>query len=353
MSDFKKEKQMLLERVDSLLAFSKTMEDDTSVYENILSFREEVKDNLTFNVLCLGDFSSGKSTFVSNFFIKKPFLPTDQTETTAKLTVIKYGENEEIHIIYKDGTRRIFSENLDKVLEENIVRDAKYVNDVDYVEVYIQSDFLKEGVVIVDAPGLNAPEMGRMEVTLNYIKNADSILYLLTGMQAWKRSEKEFLEEKILRKEDLDKIFFLINYWDIIDESGRESVLKFVDTQMKKSLDVVSTEIGKDISTPPVIPISAKTGENFDVLYEELWNYLGSKKGQDILLAKTKKVEAIKSSIADLLNEKVEIQKKEKEELTQNLEELKHEIEKYKRDVDKFKHRLEGEVSLSIERVDQ
>jgi len=50
-------------------------------------------EQLNFNVLCLGDFSSGKSTFINNFFLEnKVTLPVRATTTTAKLTVIKYGK---------------------------------------------------------------------------------------------------------------------------------------------------------------------------------------------------------------------------------------------------------------------
>ena len=59
-----------------------------SITNQIDSFYTEVSDELTFNVLCVGDFASGKTTFINQFFLEKSILPTSPIVTTAKLTVI-------------------------------------------------------------------------------------------------------------------------------------------------------------------------------------------------------------------------------------------------------------------------
>jgi len=188
-------KNELINKVENLRNFAIDLKDE-NIKDNIENFLQEIKNDLTFNVLCLGDFSSGKSTFINQFFIKNTVLPTSVTTTTAKLTVIKYGDKEKIVIIFKDKTKKELLDNFENALKEFVAKDGKEVDKIDYVEVYINSEFLKEGVIIVDSPGLNDPEVERMKVTFEYIKRADSILYLLTAMQAWKKSEKEFLEEK-------------------------------------------------------------------------------------------------------------------------------------------------------------
>jgi predicted GTPase len=349
MSNFKKEKKDLLNKVKHLKEFVKTLDDD-KVYRNIVSFQDEIKSDLTFNVLCVGDFSSGKSTFINNFFIGKSVLPTNVTTTTAKLTILKYGEEERIRLIKKDGSSQEVTVTPDTSLKEYVARDGSQLNEIEKVEVYINSEFLKEGVIIVDSPGLNDPETERMKVTLDYVNNADSVLYLLTAQQAWKNNEKEFLENKIFRKDDLDKIFFLINYWDMIEnENDRKDLLNFVHDEMNKSIEFVSSELAMEISTPPVIPISAKTKENFDQLKEVLWDYLGSKKGKDIIEAKQKKAESIKQYIGSLLKEKIEVQMKKEQEITSMLDSLKQEIETYKKEVDEFKSRLSSDIEVVVE----
>ncbi|KAA0259406.1 hypothetical protein FHQ18_00575 [Deferribacter autotrophicus] len=351
---FLEKKSELIERTNTLKIFANEL-DINNINENIDSFLEEIQRDLTFNVLCLGDFSSGKSTFINQFFIGKNVLPTNVTTTTAKLTVLKYGLEEKIVLKYKDGTQKEFHENFENILKHTVAKGGEEVEKIDLVEVYINSEFLKDGIVIVDSPGLNDPETERMDVTLGFINRADSILYLIMATQAWKKSEKEFLEEKILSKEDLDKIFFLLNYWDLIDENQRDEVIKFVKTEMEKSLKIVSAELGQKIPTPPLIPISAKTKENFDVLKKKLWEYLSTKKGENILENKYKKLEVLKRRIKELIIEKIELQKKESKELEDSLKNLKQEVEKLKEDVTIFKKRLkpkiDGEVTSFVEEV--
>jgi len=349
MSDFKKEKSDLIKKVEHLSKFAKGM-DDQKVYQNIVAFKNEINEDLTFNVLCIGDFSSGKSTFINNFFIGKEILPTNVATTTAKLTILKYGEDERIRLIKRDGSSQEISNPTDTSMAEYVAKGGTHLDEIEKVEVYIDSEFLKEGVVIVDSPGLNDPETERMKVTLNYVNNADSVLYLLTAQQAWKNNEKVFLEEKVFRKDDLDKIFFLVNYWDMIDnDSDRKDVLNFIQNEMKKSIDIVSDELDVEIDMPPVIPVSAKTKENFEQLKQVLWEYLGAKKGKDIIEAKQKKIENIKQSLRSLLEEKIEVQKKKEQEISSILESLKQEIETYKKEVDEFKNRLSSDIEVAVE----
>lgn len=348
MSSFNEKKRKLSQRVESLIAFVKDLNEEriTTRFEE---FKEEIKSELTFNVLCLGDFSSGKSTFINQFFIKKSILPTSITPTTSRLTIIKYGEKQKIHLIYKDGSSKEISDNFENALSEYVAKDGDKLEQIEIAEVYINSDFLKEGVIIIDSPGLNDPEIERMEVTNNYIKKADSILYLLTATQSWKKSEKDFLEKKILIKEDLDKIFFLLNYWDLIEEEHREEVKSFVEEQVKISIDKVSKELGKVLSPPPIVPISAKTEENFDYLHKELWNYLGSKKGEEIINQKNKNLDTAKKDIKNLLSEKISVQNKEVTEISNTLKKLQIEIDKLKEDVDLFNQGLDEDVSEEVE----
>lgn len=339
-------KKKLINRVKNLIDFAKEFNDENMILHSN-TFYDEIKEDLTFNVLCLGDFSSGKSTFINKFFLKNDLLPTGVSTTTAKLTIIKYGEPK-IIIKFKGGITEELLDNSENALKDYVAKGGARVDDIEFVEVYVDSEFLKEGVIIVDSPGLNDPEVERMQVTLEYIKKADSVLYLLTAMQAWKKSEKDFLEEKILRKEDLDKIFFLLNYWDIIDEQSRDELLAYVDNEMHKSLEIASAEIGKDLPTPPIIPISAKTKENFDILYDKLWKYLGSKKGEDILQTKHMKFENLKSRIQAIIEEKIEIQKKERIELSNRIEQLKEEIINYEKDVIAFKNKLRNKIEYEV-----
>ncbi len=345
MELFKQKKEKLLEKAKRLKAFAEEFKDE-NITATLEEFIKEIQKDLTFNILCLGDFSSGKTTFINNFFIGKEVLPTKVTPTTAKLTILKYGDEFKIRVHYKNGSfRDLKGEEVKEELNNILTKDGKEVDKVDKVEVFINSEILKGGIEVVDSPGLNDPEIERMKVTLKYIDQADSVLYLLTAQQAWKGSEKEFLEEKIFRKEDLDKIFFLLNFWDVIGEEERGELLEHVKEQMKKSLKKVEAELNVKIEFPPLIPISAKTGENFDLLREKLWTYLDEKKEKDgIFKQKQKKLEIIKDKLKQFLNYKLELYTKENKELEENLSKIKEELESLKQEIERFHEEIKEKV---------
>ncbi|MEM4218304.1 MAG: dynamin family protein, partial [Candidatus Methanomethylicaceae archaeon] len=321
--------------------------EDVAVHFNCL--KNELERDLTFNVLTLGDFSSGKSTFINSFFIKQALLPVKATPTTAKLTIIRYGEEHCVKIYLTDGTKKEFFENAHQAMKDYLLKGGSYVDQVDYVEIFINSEYLRHGIVIVDSPGLNDPEIERMKVTMEFIDRADSVLYLLTATQAWKKSEKDFLEQKIFRKEDLDKIFFLVNFWDMVDPQEREDLLTYIRNEMRKSVEKVSSELGEYIEEPLLIPISAKTGENFEVLERELWSYFTSKKGASILANKIKKFEKYKEQLEKLLREKLKLLEQEDEQLRTQLSQIEKDIEQLQAEVSEFRMRVGERVGREID----
>ena len=56
----------------------------------------------TMNLLIVGEFSRGKSTFI-NALLQSPVLPSKVNPTTATINLIKGGEKKEMLINYRDG----------------------------------------------------------------------------------------------------------------------------------------------------------------------------------------------------------------------------------------------------------
>ena len=342
-------KEKLLTSVSNLYGYVKNTIDEST--EELQSFMVEL-ENLNFNVLCLGDFSSGKTTFINNFFLEnKVKLPVKATVTTAKLTIIKYGKELKVIAVMNDGSRVDINENVEESLKEVVASKGSKLNEVNYVEVQLPSSILKEGVVVVDSPGLNDPEIERMDVTFRFVNKADCVLYFLNASQAWKKSEKEFLEEKILCKEDLDKVFFLLNYFDVItDEDDRKDIIDYVNNEISKSISVIKNNLNNsNISTPPLIPISAKTGENFDKLKAELFTYLSNKKAQDILDAKIKKYNAFVDTYIDSIRNKRKLIEKNNQELMAEIQKKEAELNEYKLKSDEVKKRIIKNISNSYD----
>jgi len=316
--------------------------DDKSVFDNILS---DFEKQLSFNVLCLGDFSSGKSTFINRFFIGQDLLATRHTTTTAKLCVVKYGDALKLMIVDVNGNQRTCSDDLPTVLADFGAVGGDATEQVNILELEVPADILKEGVVVVDSPGLNDPEIERMKVTFDYIDKADCVLYFLNAQQAWKKNEKEFLEEKILTKRDLDKVFFILNYWDVIEDEGeRQNVMNYVEKQIGQSLEIVKSNLmDAELFDLPLIPVSSKTGENFDFLQGELGKYFIDKKGNKLVKVKAGKISALIRGIAERFEKSVHLIQQDREDIDNNLAALEQDYQEHKASYEQFKEKVKDD----------
>jgi len=339
----KKEKIIDIIHELKILADSFTIINDKKIFDTLLN---EFKDQLTFNVLCLGDFSSGKSTFVNKFFIGEELLTTRHTTTTAKLCEVKYGDVPKLNIIDMHGDKSSYVDDLENVLAQFGAVDGENITQVKSLELEVPSEILKEGVVVVDSPGLNDPEIERMEVTFDYIDRADCILYFLNAQQAWKKNEKDFLEEKILRKKDLDKIFFILNYWDMVEGDGaRKDLLGYVNKQITLSLEIAKTNLMEtNLSDLPLIPVSSKTKENFNDLQDELGKYFVERKGKNLIEIKAKKISALISRMNKRFEKEISIVRKDEEEIDDNLKTIAQEYQCYRVEYEQFKEQVHNEL---------
>jgi len=325
--------------LDAVIAYPQIL-DTTSIEV----FIQEIKRDLSFNVLCIGDFSSGKTTFVNTFLIEDDLLPAKARPTTTRLTEIQYGEKLVAHIINADGEVHTITEHVKATLEGHVVSGGEYVDTTALVRIETPSKALSEGVLVIDSPGLNDPDMERMKVTFDYLHQADAVLYFLNAQQAWTKSQKEFLEGEILGKDELDKLFFMLNYWDCIDGHEREGLLDYIQGEMKKSLRVAH----KDGFNPPdLIPISAKTGEGLDAVQDKIWGYLSSVK-EKVVQQKIHKLITYIDQYMHIADEQAVLAQEEEESIAVKKEKLEADVIRYKKESETHLQSLRSNLEIYV-----
>ncbi|MEM8637310.1 MAG: dynamin family protein [Cyanobacteria bacterium P01_G01_bin.54] len=177
-----------------------------------------------FRLLVLGDMKRGKSTFL-NALIGENLLPSDVNPCTALLTVLRYGESKTVTVHFNDGSQpeqinfKDFKQRytIDPAEAKRLETEQKQAfPTVDYAVVDYPLPLLKQGIEIVDSPGLNDTE-ARNALSLGYINNCHAILFVLRASQPCTLGERRYLENYI--KGRGLTIFFLINAWDQVKES--------------------------------------------------------------------------------------------------------------------------------------
>src|SRR6185295_16441862 len=88
---------------------------------------------------------------------------------------------------------------------------------VHHVDLRAPVAILDDKLTIVDTPGVNDINEQRAEITYGYIPRADAALFLLDATQILTASERQFLEERILRS-SRDRLIFVIAKIDLLDE---------------------------------------------------------------------------------------------------------------------------------------
>lgn len=124
----------------------------------------------TFHIAVLGEFKRGKTTFV-NSLIGNNLLFTDVLPATAFIHVLEYSENERIEIWYTDGRQ----EQLTLCKEHLAALSANHniePESIKFVKIYVDHPLLRDGVVIIDTPGVNDLVSSRAEITAIFCRIA-------------------------------------------------------------------------------------------------------------------------------------------------------------------------------------
>lgn len=108
---------------------------------------------------------------------------------------------------------------------------------VDWLEVYYDCPLTKLGITLVDTPGADSINARHTNMSFNYIRQSDAVLFVTYYNHAFSKADREFLIQ-LGRVKDafaLDKMFFIVNAIDLAeDEEEAQGVVDYVAMQLKK-----------------------------------------------------------------------------------------------------------------------
>lgn len=100
----------------------------------------------------MGCYSAGKSCLINNL-LGRELLPHGTTETTTVLTYLRYAEEEKACLHKIDGSTQEIS--LAEVGSVDQRRENWNPDELDYLEVFVNSPLLQSGMILMDTPGIN------------------------------------------------------------------------------------------------------------------------------------------------------------------------------------------------------
>lgn len=250
------------ERLGSMLADSADVISElnmTSASDNLSKLSEKV-NNDTFKIQVVGTFKNGKSTFI-NSLLGEAVLPAYSRPCTAVINEVKYGENKEAVLYFRNPLPdkipdSISSKAMNHMKTHGMVNipplKIGYDEIKDYVcipmggdpqemllespyekvELFWPLDILKEGVEIIDSPGLDEAET-RTRVTMDYLSKADAILFVLTADKLCSQAEMDFIENN-LKDYGFTDPFFIVNRFDLIRDKEKNEIREFAKMKLSE-----------------------------------------------------------------------------------------------------------------------
>src|ERR1039457_5291643 len=198
-----------------------------------------------FTVAVVGEFKTGKSTFV-NALLGVDVVPTDVIPATATLNRMTYGLESRIEVVFKDGHKEQveFDKLKEFVTKEYVTTDL--LNSLDEVVVYHPAPYLLNNVDIIDTPGLN-DESSMTSVTLSVLPRIDAAILVISGLSPFSDFTRQFLEERLLSS-DLGRVIFLVNRLGQLggpENAGR--IVSHIEKRINQNvLDRAKRELGEN-----------------------------------------------------------------------------------------------------------
>ncbi|HHN64162.1 MAG TPA: dynamin, partial [Nitrospirae bacterium] len=234
---FKKLRDELLQVIDEAATIESVSECPCSeLQDKILQNR--------FNLVVVGQFKRGKTTFI-NALLGTDLLPTAVVPLTSIVTVIEYGRDIEVKVLFNNGTeKRVPPEEL----SEYVTEKGNPRNEKDVAEVIIKypSEYLKDGVRLIDTPGVGSVYQHNTDVAYEYLPRSDATVFLISVDQPLSKAEVDFLRDV---REYADRIFFLQNKADYLSPEDLKESMEFIRSTLV-------SEVGFD--SPELYPVSAK-----------------------------------------------------------------------------------------------
>lgn len=241
-----------------------------------LSKKSKSKD---INIAVIGEFNSGKSTFI-NALLRERILKEAVRPTTAAATYITrsrphnllqyiFGTKSYVTVAFDDGQSFTFNTSnysrCSEYIQQSYNIQTNSLNDIINVvtaeqqvakhvvklHVELKTKGLPKNIVIIDTPGFNPGEINfdnHLKITEDVVaKVADMAIILMPSTLPMSATLVDFLETNIHRY--IHRCVFIITKIDLIPEYERESVYEYVRNQVR--------QLG--VQSPRVYGISART----------------------------------------------------------------------------------------------
>ena len=198
-----------------------------------LVIRAKDLDEGVFKVIVFGQFKRGKSTLL-NALLKQDVLPTDNLECTAIITImLNRQDTQEVRIVKIDGEDEYMKKDEFKVKYALNEKDRETLNsfglidrfeNIQYAEIPSDSKLCRNGVMLIDAPGLKASSI-REKIANEYLRQSHAVIFMLDAIYPLDKDEQKFIRNNF-EPGQMENIFFVVNRINLLNSDEERDKLK-------------------------------------------------------------------------------------------------------------------------------
>jgi tRNA U34 5-carboxymethylaminomethyl modifying GTPase MnmE/TrmE len=193
-----------------------------------------------FNVVVFGEFKRGKTTFV-NALLGADILPSAVVPLTSIVTAVTWGEEIRARVVFLDGRKEdVQPGDLPRYVTERGNPENRL--GVARAVVSYPSEDLRDGVSLIDTPGVGSIYRHNTEAARAFLSESDAAIFLTSADPAISHSERAFLEEV---GDQAARLFFILNKIDYVSGLDRDEAIAFTH-------GVIADAVGHDVVLYPM-----------------------------------------------------------------------------------------------------
>ena len=253
--------------------------------QEFVSLYSKFQENHFYLVL-LGQFKRGKTTLL-NALLGVDLLPTGVLPLTSIVTIVRHGLEASGRIEFLDGhiQQVPLQEIPDFVTELGNPRNQKRVAQV---EVTYPAAGLADGLCLVDTPGIGSIFEHNTQISYGFVPQADAAVFVFSPESPLSQVELEFLHHI---RAHVERIFFILNKADQVNDSERNEILEFARQTIRQQMPTgelrfYPVSARRSLDERENSDLDALENSNIPQLARALRQFLAAHKG-DLLLRST------------------------------------------------------------------
>lgn len=195
---------------------------------------KEKQEDRCLNVSVVGEFSSGKSTFI-NALLRHDLLEADVLQgTTVAITILEYSAQYRIRSEYDDGKSDVKTYPDLGAMRHDLIHlttDPSEGKQLRCIYVGLPSPTLQKGFRIIDTPGTNAVELWHEEVTRRAIHDYSDMSILVTdAIKPLPKSLTSFAQQHLA--DSIGTSVVVVTKLDLVRERERERQKAYIQKRV-------------------------------------------------------------------------------------------------------------------------